>query len=187
MTGVQTCALPIIYFFLQKNSFYVNTIRSHSNHATPPTIILAGLCGFRPKKIDFLNDINFDMYYNHFCNAQWGTDQSSLINLFIRDPNWTGSHFLDSPISSDIHQVGNPLIRCVSFNQDFYRLNVNIDINKEVLNILNKETKWSGEPINFRGKNLKEFLQIDIPQINKMKEILENCSDDIKNFYLGDV
>jgi hypothetical protein len=118
----------------------------------------------------------------------WGLDQNSLINLFVRDQPWTGQNFLDSPISTEYHKVPNPLINCKSLNQDFYRKNVDIkQIDSRVLEILNDETKWAGEPTNLRGDKLSKLLSLDIPELKKMKEVIESCSDDIKNFYLGNV
>ena len=118
----------------------------------------------------------------------WGLDQNSLINLFVRDQHWTGQNFLDSPISTEYHKVPNALINCKSFNQDFYRKNVDISqIDNHILEILNDETKWAGEPTNLRGDKLSKLLNLDIPELQKMKDIIESCSEDIKEFYLGNV
>ena len=174
-------------FFLSNNEFFTHTLRTHTNHVSPQTIMLAGLCGFRPKNIEFLNSINFEMYYNHFKNPGWGLDQNSLINMFVRDSNWTRERFLDSPISTEFHKVGPPLIECKSLNQDIYRNVINIDLPKELVYILDSETKWAGEPTNFRGEKLRNILNINLPQTKLMSEVIEGCSDEVKNFYLGDV
>ena len=171
-------------FFLNEDRFYVSTLRTHTNHIIPHTIILAGLCGFRPKKVDFIKDITFEMYYNHFKNGSWGLDQSSLINMFVQNPVWTKQRFLDSPISTQYHKVGNPLIQCESYNQDYYKQKIDIsNFDSTMLEIINSETKWAGEPTNLRGDKLKKLLELDIPQLNKMKEIIDSCSEEIKNFY----
>jgi hypothetical protein len=175
------------FFFLQNSNFYVQTLRTHTNHVIPATIMLAGLCGFRPKKIDFINNISFDTYYNHFKNAGWGLDQNSLINLFVRDPNWTRNRFLDSPISTEFHNVGGPLIQCESLNQNFYRNKIELDISSELLNFLNRNTKWSGEPIDIRGDKLKEFFEIELDEIKIMKKTISECSENLQKFYLGNV
>jgi len=174
------------YYFLQNKEYKVHTLRTHTNHGSTATIILAGLCGYRPSEIYFIKDITFDAYYNHFKSMSWGLDQNSLINLFVRDQNWTGTSFLDSPISTEYHKVPNALINCKSFNQDFYRKNVDISqIDSRILEILNDETKWAGEPTNLRGDKLSKLLNLDIPELQKMKDIIESCSHDIKDFYLG--
>lgn len=175
-------------FFLKENKYKTHTLRTHTNHGSPGTIILAGLCGFRPKEIYFLNNISFDAYYSHFKSSNWGLDQNSLINLFVRDQNWTSSYFLDSPISTEYHKVSNPLISCNSFNQNHYKNNVDISkIDSRLLDMLNTETKWAGEPTNLRGDKLKQLLDLDIPELQKMKDIINNCSEYVKNFYLSNV
>ena len=173
------------FFFLQKNQFFAHTMRTHTNHATPPTIMLAGLCGFRPKKIEFLEDVNFDMYYQSFKTDAWGADQNSLINLFIRDSNWTNIHFLDSPLSSADHKVNPPLIRCQSLNENFYKSNVDIsNLNSDLISILNEYTKWGGEPIDIRKEKLGRLLDLDIPEFINMKNIINSLDEKIKDFYL---
>jgi hypothetical protein len=175
------------YYFLQNKEYKVHTLRTHTNHGSPATIILAGLCGYRPNEIPFIQNITFDTYYNHFKSMSWGLDQNSLINLFVRDQNWISQNFLDSPISTEYHRVPNAIIPCKSFNQDFYRENVELDIDTRLIEILNNETKWGGEPTNLRGINLNKLLDLDIEELQKMKLIIQSCSDDIKNFYLGNV
>ena len=123
------------------------------------------------------------MYYSHFKSSHWGLDQNSLINLFVRDQNWISNCFLDSPINSDSHKIGNCLIPATSLNESFYRQNVKIDdIPSEVLDILNVETKWAGEPTNLRGDKLRNLLNMDIHKFNLMRDIIES-DDELKNFY----
>lgn len=175
------------YYFLKNSGYFVHTLRTHTNHVIPHTIILAGLCGFRPSKIDFISNISFEVYYNHFKNSSWGLDQSSLINLFVHNQNWTDIRFLDSPISTSYHRVGNPLIRCVSKDQDFYKKEVELDIDKKLIEFIDRVTTWSGEPIDVRGGRLKELLDIDLPEVRKIRTILDECNEEIKRFYLGNV
>ena len=127
------------------------------------------------------------MYYNHFKNGHWGLDQSSLINLFVRDQNWTSQRFLDSPISTTYHKVGGPLIKCQSINVDIYRKEINLDIDKEIVDLIDSETKWAGEPTNLRGGKLTKLFEVQNENIQRMKLVIDSCSDEIKNFYLGDV
>jgi hypothetical protein len=49
------------YYFLNNSQYYVHTLRTHTNHVIPHTIILAGLCGYRPNKIEFLQNISFEI------------------------------------------------------------------------------------------------------------------------------
>ena len=175
------------HFFINNENYFVHTLRTHTNHVIPHTIILAGLCGFRPSKIEFISNINFGAYYNHFSNSSWGLDQSSLINMFVHNQEWSGQRFLDSPISTQYHKVGQPLIRCSSINQDYYRQNVMLNLSSELLEILDTETKWSGEPTDVRGKKLYKLLNLDIQEFKKMKDIIKSSSNLVKKFYLQNV
>jgi hypothetical protein len=175
-------------YFTNNIGYHIHTLRTHTNHTTVPTILLAGLCGFRPKMIPFIQGFNFDQYYNHFKSSQWGLDQNSLIGLFVRNPSWTQQYFLDSPLSSTEHRVGSPLIPCKSFDQDFYRKEIEIsDSLSEVGKFLDSHTIWGGEPTDIRKDKLKELLSFDYDSCRKMKDVLESSSDNIKNFYLNDV
>lgn len=177
--------LKATYHFIENNNFYIHTLRTHTNHASYATIILAGLCGYRPKSISLLKNINFDLYYNHFKNTNWGLDQNSLIAMFTRDPVLVRNHFLDSPISTEHHIVGNALINCISKDQDFYRENVDISkYDKGLIEFLNKYTKWAGEPTNFRGEILIDLFKFEIDSIKKMESVIESCSQKVKDFYL---
>ena len=174
-------------YFLNNPNFFVHTLRTHTNHVIPQTIILAGLCGFRPKNIKYLQGVDFDSYYNHFKNAVWGLDQSSLINMFVREKDWVKNHFLDSPISTQLHRVGPPLIDCNSLNQDYYHQNVNVNLDKTLFDILDTETKWAGEPTNFRGQKFVDFLNLDYDTVRTMKDLLSSCSTEVQNFYFQSV
>ena len=125
------------------------------------------------------------MYYNHFKSEHWGLDQNSLINLFIQNREWVMNNFLDSPISTEYHKVGPALIECKSLDQNFYKLNVRMTLDKKILEVLNNETKWAGEPTNLRGEKLKKLLNIDNPVLSKMSDIINSCTEEIKNFYLN--
>ena len=173
------------YYFLENKKYSIQSLRTHTNHVIPATIILAGLSSYRPKNIINIKDINFDMYYNHFKSEHWGLDQNSLINLFIQNREWVMNNFLDSPISTEYHKVGPALIECKSLDQNFYKLNVRMTLDKKILEILNNETKWAGEPTNLRGEKLKKLLNIDNPVLSKMSDIINSCSEEIKNFYLN--
>lgn len=176
------------YYFLQHDSYLIHTLRTHENHIRKDTVILAGLSGFRPREINILNEITFDKYYEKNKSTSWGLDQTSLVNFFTQDEDWTSNYFLDSPITTKYHNVGANLIKCVSLDQLHYKSNVDItDINPHIIDILNKETKWAGEPINLRGKKLKDFFELEELPIKKMKRIIESSSNTILEFYLEEI
>lgn len=164
--------------FFINSEYKVSTIRSHTNHTTPSTIILAGLCGFRPKSINL--PIKFEELIN--MKGNWGLDQSFLINSFIKDQEWTSVNFLDSKLSSVSHKVRNPLIRCTSFDESYYRENVKLEIDDKILKLLDKSTSWSGEPIDFRKGKLEELIDMKV-EFGYMRDII-NSNDKLKSFYL---
>lgn len=172
-------------YFIRNENYLVHTLRTHTNHTTPPTIILAGLCGFRPKLIPFIQNFNFEQYYSHFKNPSWGLDQNSLIGIFISKPDWTEQHFLDSPISTKYHTVGSPLIKCKSFSQNYYPTQIKIDQSLlGIVNFLNEQTTWAGEPTDIRKERLVKLLSFDNPFISIMNECIESSVEEIRNFYL---
>lgn len=160
------------------SEYKVSTIRSHTNHTTPSTIILAGLCGFRPKSINL--DTKFEELIN--MKGNWGLDQSFLINNFIKDQEWSAINFIDSRLSSNGHIVRNPLIRCTSFDEIYYRNNVELDIDNEILDLLDNSTSWSGEPIDFRKEKLNKLIDMS-GEFEYMRDII-NSDDKLKTFYL---
>lgn len=172
------------YYFLNNDNFKITTIRSHKHHNCGGTIILAGLCGFRTKDINYENN-NFDEFYNKIVLDRWGFDQSFLINFLIsKGENWILNHFLDSRISNGDNYVLNPKLNCESNNEIFYRNNIKIDFDINLMNLLNSITTWPGEPVDCRTVFMKELLKFDeYNPINIMKDIL--YSDKLlKNFYI---
>tara|TARA_B100000683_G_scaffold277766_1_gene338719 strand:+ start:736 stop:1608 length:873 start_codon:yes stop_codon:yes gene_type:complete len=168
------------YYFINNEKYEVSTIRSHKNHKIPQTIMLAGLCAFRPKKID-LSD-NFDIFLDKYSTSNWGVDQNYLIRTFTKDNKYTSDKFLDSRLNSKNHYIANPLIDCDSFDEEYYGKNVNIDLSQSVLRLLDSYTEWSGEPIDVRGEDLKNILSKN----TKLKEMLTILESDkvLKEFYL---
>ncbi len=172
-------------YFIDNPQFLVHTLRTHTNHSTPPTIILAGLCGFRPKLIPFIQNFNFDEYYQYVKTPHWGLDQNSLISIFVRNQEWTNEFFLDSPITTKFHTVGNPLIRCKSFDQNFYKENVVMDERyNELMNFMNEETSWAGEPSDIRKEKLQKLLSFEFEPMMKMFKCIESLEKNIIDFYL---
>jgi len=166
-------------YFNESNEFYITTIRSHTNHTTLLTIMLAGLCGFRPKVFTILD---FELFYNKVRNGGWGIDQTSIIQLFTSNKDLTTTRFLDSPLSNSGHQVGNPIISCVSKREDFYREKVTYDNELDILlNILDDLTIWPGEPIDSRD-SLTDILNLDKDICSEVREILDS-DNELKKFY----
>ena len=58
-------------------------------------------------------------------------------------------------------------------------------IDSDIINLLEQETTWAGEPTNFRGEKLIKLLSIDNTYTNIMRNILETSSEEIKKFYLN--
>jgi len=164
-------------YFIESD-YKVTTIRSHTNHTSPGTIMLAGLCGFRTKHL------NLDLDFNDMLKMRgsWGLDQGFLIGSITKDQDWTSVNFLDSRLSSKEHTVGKPLIKCISFDESYYRDNVNLDINDEILEFLNDCTSWAGEPIDSRKGKLDKLLNIS-DDFKYMRNIIES-DETIKKFYL---
>jgi len=167
-------------YFIE-SEFRATTIRSHTNHTCEGAVVLAGLCGFRPKTID-LEYKSFDCLMND-ATGEWGFDQNFLIRSLTKDKRWTSKHFLDSRISSEEHKVGKPLIKCTSFNENYYRKQINLDIDREILIFLSEMTKWAGEPIDCRKDKLSSLLSMR-KDFGYMTNLLE-ANTMIKDFYLG--
>ena len=170
-------------YFMENDQYKVHTMRTNTNHTSAATIILAGLCGYRPKKISFL-DFDYCQYYCHASQFGWGSDQNSLINIFGRNPDWTATNFLDSMLSSKNHTVRLPLIPCISHDETFYNDNVECDEDlRELLDILDEYTSWSGEPTDIRNDKLERLLKLDYEPFQKVKEIIEG-EENLRSFYL---
>jgi hypothetical protein len=165
-------------YFIENDNYYLTSIRSHTNHSTGATIMLAGLCGFRPK---VYNTMDFNTFYNIISNAGWGVDQNSIINLFCSNKLITQNHFLDSPLSNKEHNVGNPIIPCISHREDYYRQNVSYDIEPKLIDLLDKMTVWAGEPIDSR-RYIEDILSIISNGDETIRESI-NINDKIRNFY----
>ena len=160
------------------SDFSIHTMRTHTNHNSYNTRILAGLCGFKPNKLIDEDSIpkTFNEYYN-FANFSWGCDQNTLIEFFY-NRILNKKNFLDSPISTDLHIVNfHDDVSFVEFNQ------YNLDINIDILNYIDSYTKWSGEPIDFRGDKLNKLLDFDYKECEIIKNVFNNC-DKLKDFYL---
>ena len=168
------------YFFNDNEKYKVGTIRSHKNHKIRQTIILAGLCSFRPEDIDL--GLNFDQFLNKHSTPNWGLDQDFLINSFTSDKDFVKNNFLDSRLNSKNHHIQPPLVNSDSFDEKFYRGKIDLNISNGILTLLDEITDWSGEPIDVRGGKLKKLLTSN-DSLKKMLDILESDKT-LKKFYL---
>jgi hypothetical protein len=139
-------------FFISFEQFLTQNIRSHTNHKYPITKILAGLCGFRPKKIDFIKEINFKDFYESNSSSEYGIDQKSIIEIFTKQKDWLKKYFVDLRIITKLHDPKKPLIKCKSYKISELKKSKFVNTNeKHFLQHLNKLTSWAGEPIDSRG------------------------------------
>ena len=173
-------------FFIDEPKYYIQTLRTHTNHVFPITTILAGLSGYRPHKINLISNTNFNEFYFQTKSDLYGIDQKSIIDIFTKDQNWTKKYFLDCALNSKNHKIGKALIKCSSYNEKTIQKKVNINhISQDLLNILNAVTNWGGEPIDFRGEKLESLLSLNNLITFKLKKVLMDCSTVTQNFYLN--
>lgn len=163
------------------SDYLIHTMRTHRQHNSFATRVLAGLCAFKPKeiinkKLIDSNINNFVDYYKRSGN-NWGCDQNTLIDIFYSKIEDKMKYFLDSPITTDIHKVNRHNdVGFVDFEK--YELE-SIDILEEI----DKHTEWSGEPIKFIGDKLKTILEFDYPVCKVVSDILNN-DEMLKKTYL---
>lgn len=161
------------YSFIESN-YLIHTMRTHRQHNSHATNILAGLCGFKKDVINYTDVKNFDNYYK-YSSGNWGVDQNVLIEFFYNRIKDKKTLFLDSPIKTELHNVRmNNEVGFIDFRKHNYE--------HELLTYIDKYTQWSGEPIDFR-KQLKGLLDFDYKECNTLKEFIEN-NELIKKFYL---
>lgn len=172
-------------YFIENPKYYIQTLRTHTNHRFPITTILAGLSAFRPKQIDQLKGGDFETFYHSNKSDSYGLDQSAIIKFFTTDTKWTKKHFLDCAISTVNQKPGKPLIPCVSVAEKAYKKNHKIleGIPQQLIQLLNITTEWGGEPIDFRGEKLKMLCNLDHEMTMKLKDCLASCSLNTQMFY----
>ena len=160
------------------SDFSIHNIRSHSQHNSNITNILAGLCGFKPNYIHKNNIINikdFETYYK-YANPGWGCDQIALTDIFYDNIKDIKNTFLDSAITTKTHHIDKN-IKTGYINFESY------EYEDELLDFIDEFTVWSGEPIDFRKSKLEELLKFDYKECDIIKKILDNNSELCK-FYL---
>ena len=172
------------YYFIENPKYYIQTLRTHTNHRFPITTILAGLSAFRPLQINQLKGSDFETFYHSNKSDSYGLDQSAIIKFFTTDSKWTKKFFLDCAISSPNQNPGKPLIPCISLKENTYKKKkISEEIPEPLLKLLNNTTEWGGEPIDFRGEKLKKLLDVDHAMTSKLKDCLANCSLNTQMFY----
>jgi len=172
------------YYFIQNNNYAIQSIRTHTNHKWPITIILAGLSAFRPSEIGELDNLDFDTFYHANKSDIYGVDQKVIIELFTQNRDFTTNKFLDIAIQSRKQIVSKPLIPCISIDEKIYSKKIKLpNIPQKLLDLLNAATTWGGEPIDFRGSYFRKLLEIDDPTVQKLNSVIMNSSSEIQSFY----
>jgi hypothetical protein len=165
-------------FFVLFEQFFCQNIRSHTNHKYPITTILAGLCGFRPKLINFIEGLNFEEFYKNSNSDEYGIDQKSIIQVFTKETNWVKKHFVDIRINTKLHDPGKPILKCKSYKINEFKKSKFLRIaDRNFINHLNSLTSWAGEPVDSRGIWLIKCL---IFADEKGKQIIDIIKSDEK-------
>ena len=167
-----------------KNSDYIiHNIRSHPNHNSSATRMLAGLCAFKSATACHINH-SFAEFYN-MSSKQWGCDQSLLMHYWI---DRTGIGFVKNCIlDTAIPCLGYMCEHISGFDAGKLRQEEydNIDLSfveKDILNLIDRNTAWCGQPIDARGDFTQYCLNLD----NDVAHAIKKCVleyDVAKQFY----
>ena len=84
-------------------------------------------------------------------------------------------------MNSKKHRIEKPLIECDSFDEKYYKNNVNVDIPVNISKLLDSYTEWPGEPVNIRGEKLTKLLGNEM--FSDMLNLIEN-NRILREFYL---
>ena len=174
----------------ENSSYSVHSIRSFHLH---DTLLMAGLCGFRPANIQFVTqqvpsfDHYVELYKQHASqcpNFVWGCDQEALRMLFSN----MRPYIFDCPIGNcgPHHEtLGIPTSpKATTFSVSLDDLNVSLRrICDETMAVPWGDFKgFAGRPIGDTRAQLHEILKLDLPTCAPVREILAN-SVDYTNFY----
>lgn len=174
----------------ESTNYPIHSIRSFHLH---DTLLMAGLCGFRPQEMPFVVQQvpDFDTYVNLYkCHASqcpnfvWGCDQEALRMMFSR----MRPYIFDCPIGNcgpHSESLGIP----TASKETIYSIKVD-DLNSDLLRICDEtmSEKWgefkgfAGRPIGDTRKQLQEILNLDLQTCEPIRKIFENNSD-YRNFY----
>lgn len=168
----------------------IHSIRSFHLH---DTLLMAGLCGFRPGAIRFATEqvTSFDHYVELYkqhasqCpNFVWGCDQEGLRMMF----SGMRPYVFDCPIGNcGAHNaaMGIP----TAPKETTYKINVD-DLNPNLRRICDDimAEPWgdfkgfAGRPIGNTRPQLKEILKLDLPSCDAVRKILDRNAD-YRSFY----
>lgn len=174
-------------YFIENNESFIQTIRSHANHQFPITVMLAGLSGFKPNKIDFLRNQSYQDFYKSNTSINYGSDQKALIRFFTQNAEINRKHFLDCQINT-VYQVSKPLISCKEFvytnklEKEIFKKN-----NSPIIKWIGEKKRWCGEPIDGRGQILESLLRLDYLECKKMLIALSKTNQFVRDFFLSSI
>lgn len=174
----------------QGTDYPIHSIRSFHLH---DTLLMAGLCGFRPGKLGWATEqvTSFDHYVSLYkqhasqCpNFVWGCDQEALRMMF----NSARPYIFDCPIGNC--GPHNATLGIPTAAKDTTWSVVVTDLNAKLREICDgiMAQPWgefkgfAGRPIGDTRKELQEILKLDLPSCAPIRKILEN-NVDYRNFY----
>lgn len=171
-------------------NFPIQSIRSFHLH---DTLLMAGLCGFRPPALKIVSEQvpSFERYtalykqHSVQCpNFVWGCDQEGLRMMF----NGMSSYILDFPIGNCKPHDAACGIRAVP-KEKTHAVSLT-DLDQDLVKICDTimEIPWgdfkgfAGRPIGDTRTQLHEILKLDLPSCAPVREILAKNAD-YRNFY----
>jgi hypothetical protein len=174
----------------QSTGYPIHSIRSYHLH---DTLLMAGLCGFRPRLLQFLRDhvTSFDhyveLYRRHATqnpDFNWGCDQEALRMLCCG----TAHQVFDCPIGDckPHHPAALIPTAAVETIQATYISNVNPELLRlcdvRMSEMWGEFPGFAGRPIGDARSELHEFLKLDLGTSAPVRKILENNADYRKFF-----
>jgi hypothetical protein len=159
--------------------YIIHNIRSHPNHNSHLTRILAGLCAFKKECRPHIVH-SYDQFYS-MGSSSWGCDQSLLMSYWIDrvGVDFVKRFFLDTPISC----IG--AMEEVIYGFDAGKLPKEsydaVDVSHiENLSLFNHATSWCGQPIDARGELLRKLIAMNT---EVARAVSESLSSSDKAFY----
>lgn len=174
----------------ETTQYPIHSIRSFHLH---DTLLMAGLCGFRPGAIRFVTEqvTSFDhyveLYKRHSSQCPgfvWGCDQEGLRLMFSN----MRPYIFDCPIGNC--GPHNPALGIPTAPKEATYAASVADLNADLLRICDKimAEPWgdfkgfAGRPIGNTRSELQEILKLDLPSCEAVRKILDNNAD-YHNFY----
>ena len=183
----------------QNSDFWITNIRGVYCHGLKSAVLMAGLCGFRPKllKKGLPLPKSFDDY-SRFCRINnpdgvWGSDQMNMVNFFFETrTDKISKKMLDFYVQPDYDKTWMKLFCKPTKKSEFYGFESlgeedlqDIDlsyVNKDILNITSQINGWCGDPVDVRGKHLDCLLSLRLPECKRMRKIIL-ASKELRAFY----